>query len=85
MTDVVASGFLYGTLVVPRFVVAELQHIADSRDQARRVRGRRGLEVLSVLQKDPRIAVELTTRTRPTSRRSTPSWLRWRAPTRPAS
>jgi uncharacterized protein YacL len=60
MTDVVASGFLYGTLVVPRFVVAELQRIADSRDQARRVRGRRGLEVLSALQKDHRIAVELS-------------------------
>lgn len=59
MTDVVASGFLWGTLVVPRFVVAELQHIADSREQARRVRGRRGLEVLAVLQKDPRVAVEL--------------------------
>jgi uncharacterized protein YacL len=61
ITDVVASGFLFGTLVVPRFVVAELQHIADSRDQARRVRGRRGLEVLSVLQKDHRVAVELST------------------------
>jgi uncharacterized protein YacL len=59
MTDVVASGFLYGTLVVPRFVVAELQQIADSREQARRVRGRRGLEVLSTLQKDPRVGVEL--------------------------
>ena len=59
MTDVVASGFLWGTLVVPRFVVAELQQIADSRDQARRVRGRRGLEVLNALQKDPRVAVEL--------------------------
>lgn len=60
LTDVVAAGFLYGTLVVPRFVVAELQHIADNRDQARRVRGRRGLEVLSVLQKDHRVAVELS-------------------------
>jgi uncharacterized protein YacL len=60
ITDVVASGFLYGTLVVPRFVVAELQRIADSRDQARRVRGRRGLDVLSALQKDHRIAVELS-------------------------
>ena len=60
ITDVVASGFLHGTLVVPRFVVAELQHIADHRDQARRVRGRRGLEVLSVLQKDHRVAVELS-------------------------
>jgi len=60
ITDVVASGFLYGTLVVPRFVVDELQSIADSRDQTRRVRGRRGLEVLTVLQKEPRVAVELT-------------------------
>jgi uncharacterized protein YacL len=59
VTDVVAAGFLYGTLVVPRFVVDELQSIADNRDQARRVRGRRGLEVLGVLQKDPRVAVEL--------------------------
>jgi len=60
LTDVVASGFLYGTLVVPRFVVDELQAIADNRDQTRRVRGRRGLEVLAVLQKDPRVGVELT-------------------------
>ncbi|HUR16425.1 MAG TPA: PIN domain-containing protein [Candidatus Limnocylindrales bacterium] len=60
ITDVVASGFLQGTLVVPRFVIDELQSIADNRDQARRVRGRRGLEVLAVLQKDPRVGVELT-------------------------
>jgi uncharacterized protein YacL len=59
LTDVVASGFLWGTLVVPRFVVAELQHIADQRDAGRRARGRRGLEILAVLQKDPRIKVEL--------------------------
>ena len=56
----VAAGFLFGTLVVPRFVVAELQHIADNHDQSKRVRGRRGLEVLAVLQKDPRVAVELS-------------------------
>lgn len=60
MTDVVASGFLYGTLVVPRFVLGELQHIADHTDQGRRTRGRRGLEVLAVLQKDPRVALELS-------------------------
>lgn len=60
LTDVIAAGFLFGTLIVPRFVVAELQHIADHRDQAKRVRGRRGLEVLSVLQKDHRVAVELS-------------------------
>ena len=59
ITDVVASGFLYGTLVAPRFVDEELQTIADHREAGRRGRGRRGLEVLSVLQKDPRVAVEL--------------------------
>ena len=60
ITDVVASGFLYGTLVVPRFVVDELQGIADHRDQGRRARGRRGLEMLALLQKDPRVAIELS-------------------------
>ena len=42
LVDVVASGFLAGTLVVPRFVLGELQHIADDSDPARRSRGRRG-------------------------------------------
>ena len=60
IVDVVASGFLFGTMVVPRFVIGELQHIADESDRIRRARGRRGLEILSVLQKDPGIAVELT-------------------------
>jgi uncharacterized protein YacL len=60
VVDVVASGFLHGTLVVPRFVLGELQHIADDSDPGRRARGRRGLEILSVLQKDHRVALELT-------------------------
>lgn len=60
VTDVVASGFLYGTLVVPRFVLGELQNIADDSDAGRRGRGRRGLEILALLQKDHRIALELT-------------------------
>ena len=60
LVDVVASGFLAGTLVVPRFVLGELQHIADDAQPGRRSRGRRGLEVLSVLQKDHRVALELT-------------------------
>ncbi|HUG48731.1 MAG TPA: PIN domain-containing protein [Candidatus Limnocylindria bacterium] len=59
IADVVASGFLWGTLIVPRFVVDELQAIADHRDASRRSRGRRGLEILALLQKDPRISVEL--------------------------
>ena len=53
------SGFIYGTLVVPRFVLEELQHIADSSDTLRRNRGRRGLEILSRMQRDARTPVEI--------------------------
>lgn len=60
IADVVASGFLFGTLIVPRVVLEELQHIADHADAHKRNRGRRGLEVLSLLQKDDRIKVEVT-------------------------
>jgi uncharacterized protein YacL len=60
VADVVASGFLSGKLIVPRFVLGELQHIADDADPGRRSRGRRGLEILSILQKDHRVALELT-------------------------
>lgn len=60
ITDVAAAGFLIGTLVVPRFVLEELQGIADHGDTARRTRGRRGLEILSQLQKDPRVSFELS-------------------------
>jgi uncharacterized protein YacL len=60
LVDLVASGFLGGTLIVPRFVLGELQHIADDAQPGRRSRGRRGMEVLAVLQKDHRISLELT-------------------------
>ena len=60
IVDVVASGFLSGLLVVPRFVLGELQHIADDSQPGRRNRGRRGLDVLSVLQKDHRIGIEVS-------------------------
>jgi uncharacterized protein YacL len=60
LVDVVASGFLGGTLVVPRFVLGELQHIANDEDTSRRTRGRRGLDVLSVLQKDHRVDLDLS-------------------------
>jgi uncharacterized protein YacL len=60
VVDVVASGFLGGLLVVPRFVLGELQHIADDSHPGRRTRGRRGMDVLSVLQKDHRIEVEMS-------------------------
>jgi uncharacterized protein YacL len=59
IAEIVESGFIYGTLVVPRFVLEELQHIADSSDTLRRNRGRRGLEILGRLQKDERTPVEI--------------------------
>ena len=59
IAEIVDSGFIYGTLVVPRFVLEELQHIADSSDALRRNRGRRGLEILNRMQRDPRTPVEI--------------------------
>lgn len=52
IADVSATGFLRADLVVPGFVLVELQHVADAADGMRRARGRRGLEVLKRLQKD---------------------------------
>jgi uncharacterized protein YacL len=52
IAEIVESGFLFGTLVVPRFVLEELQRIADSSDTLRRARGRRGLEILARMQKE---------------------------------
>jgi uncharacterized protein YacL len=52
IADICQTGFLQGPLLVPRFVLRELQHIADSSDAMRRGRGRRGLDILNKLQKD---------------------------------
>jgi uncharacterized protein YacL len=59
VAEIVESGFLYGTLVVPRFVLDELQHIADSSDTLRRNRGRRGLEILARMQKDSPTPIQI--------------------------
>jgi uncharacterized protein YacL len=60
IADIARTGFLVGTLLIPRFVLNELQYIADSADSLRRQRGRRGMEVLSQLQKDPTIPVRIS-------------------------
>ncbi len=52
ISDIAASGFIEGTLLVPRFVLKELQNIADSAEVLRRAKGRRGLDILRDLQ-DP--------------------------------
>jgi uncharacterized protein YacL len=65
IVDVARTGFILGTLVVPRFVLDELQRIADSPDAMRRNRGRRGLEMLSALQKDAVTPVDVNEETYP--------------------
>ncbi len=57
IADIARTGFLSGELIIPRFVLNELQYIADSSDTMRRQRGRRGLEVLSKMQKNSTIPV----------------------------
>lgn len=60
IADISQTGFVSGALVVPRFVLNELQRIADSADTMRRNRGRRGLEMLNRLQKDTTVPIEIT-------------------------
>jgi len=59
IADLVQTGFLMGTLIVPRFVLDELRHIADSSDPLRRNRGRRGLEVLNRLRRESPVPVRI--------------------------
>jgi uncharacterized protein YacL len=59
IADLCETGFIEGTLVVPHFILQELQHISDSSDGLKRARGRRGLDILNILQKISTINVEL--------------------------
>ncbi len=58
-TTLLRQVFLEGVLLIPNFVLYELQYIADSGDSLKRVRGRRGLDILNALQKEEGIAVEM--------------------------
>jgi uncharacterized protein YacL len=60
VADVVENGFLDGTLVVPQFVLKELQYVADSSDPLKRNRGRRGLDILNRIQKMPNVEVVIS-------------------------
>ena len=60
IADIAKTGFLSGGLVVPRFVLNELQYVSDSADSLRRQRGRRGLDVLSELQGNELIPVTIS-------------------------
>ncbi len=59
IADITKSGFIEGPLIVPGFVLEELQHIADSSDVLKRNRGRRGLDILNKIQKEPYVTVEI--------------------------
>ena len=60
IADISETGFIEGVLVVPQFVLTELQHIADSSDTLKRTRGRRGLDILKKLQDERKTKVEIT-------------------------
>jgi len=59
IADICDTGFIDGELIVPRFVLNELQFIADSSDSMKRSRGRRGLDVLNRMQKSSAINIEI--------------------------
>ena len=60
IADICKTGFIEGKLVIPQFVLDELRHIADSADDMKRVRGRRGLDILNMIQEEGNIEVEVT-------------------------
>lgn len=59
IADIFQTHFIEGRLVVPRFVLKELQQIADSQDSLKRNRGRRGLDILNKMQKTPELDVKI--------------------------
>jgi uncharacterized protein YacL len=59
IADICRTGFIEGALVIPSFVLEELQHIADSSDVLKRNRGRRGLDILNKIQKELKVKVQI--------------------------
>ena len=59
IADIAQTGFVEGKLVVPTFVLEELRHIADSADDLKRARGRRGLDILNMMQTELKLDVEI--------------------------
>lgn len=68
IADIAEAGFLDGMLLIPQFVLHELQLVADSADSAKRNRGRRGLDVVQRLQKLPQVSVNVVSQDFPTVR-----------------
>jgi uncharacterized protein YacL len=68
IADISQTGFIPGAMLIPRFVLNELQHIADSADALRRNRGRRGLDMLNRLKEDSVVPVRITDMDAPEAR-----------------
>jgi uncharacterized protein YacL len=68
ISDITETGFLEGPLLIPQFVLNELQHIADSSDPVKRTRGKRGLEVLQHIQKQASVEVKIVDKDFPSVR-----------------
>jgi uncharacterized protein YacL len=62
VADITETGFIEGPLLIPQFILGELQHIADSSDPIKRTRGKRGLEVLHHIQKQVNVDVRIVDR-----------------------
>jgi uncharacterized protein YacL len=60
IADVAETGFLTGTLIIPQFILRELQQVADSPDSSKRQRGRRGLDMLSRLQNNASLDIQIS-------------------------
>lgn len=60
IADIIQTGFVHGTLLIPKFVLDELHYIADSNDPLRRTRGRRGLDILTKLQRESDVPVQIS-------------------------
>lgn len=60
IADVCETGFIEGTLIIPQFVLHELQLIADSSDSLKRIRGRRGLDILKRIQNQAKVQIHIT-------------------------
>jgi uncharacterized protein YacL len=59
IADVAETGFLGGTLIIPQFILTELQQVADSPDSSKRQRGRRGLDMLQRLRNNNQIDIQI--------------------------
>lgn len=59
IADICKTGFVEGTLIIPNFVLEELRHIADSSDGLKRNRGRRGLDILNIIQKELKLDIRI--------------------------